>query len=140
MKKKVFSGRKNITLAWVKERGWGQYITFRRNLADGRLADGSNIKRYCDGVILTEQRDKLIWILDKNGDWTKKCDQESGHLLLVGIAAVLSGNHETMSVLTKFSLLIQLKFYILLATGCPTERFCRFQRKRKERCCGEFSS
>uniref|UniRef100_A0A0E0HCP9 Uncharacterized protein n=1 Tax=Oryza nivara TaxID=4536 RepID=A0A0E0HCP9_ORYNI len=52
----------------------------------------------------------------------------------------LSGNHETMSVLTKFSLLIQLKFYILLATGCPTERFCRFQRKRKERCCGEFSS
>jgi hypothetical protein len=23
------------------------------------------------------------------GDWTKKCDQESGHLLLVGIAAVL---------------------------------------------------
>lgn len=72
MKKKVFSGRKNITLAWVKERGWGQYITFRRNLADGRLADGSNIKRYCDGVILTEQRDKLILILDKNGTFTVK--------------------------------------------------------------------
>lgn len=60
-----------ITLAEVKQNGWGSTI-FRRNLLGDNLRDWNYIKNCCDQVNLNDSKDETVWGLTKNGIFSVK--------------------------------------------------------------------
>lgn len=47
-------------------------MIFRRNLTNNKLLEWNSIKKYCDKLKLSEDRDELIWGPTKNGVFSVK--------------------------------------------------------------------